>query len=53
MYCLFYFIGIGLSMIIGSKMEGHENRRDKVKWNSLEKQGHESMLSDTRKTCKC
>ena len=26
---LLYFIAIGLSMMIGSKMEEHENRRDK------------------------
>ena len=29
-------------MMIISKMNGHENGRDKVKWNSREKQGHES-----------
>ena len=39
---LLYFIAIGLSMMIGSRMEEHENRRDKEGWNSYEKQGHES-----------
>ena len=27
---LLYFIAIGLCMMIGSRMEGHENMRDKV-----------------------
>ena len=36
---LLYFIAIGLSRMIGSRMEGHENKRDKVGWNSFEKQG--------------
>ena len=29
-------------MMIGYKMEGDENKRDKGGWNSHEKQGHDS-----------
>ena len=39
-------------MMIGFRMDGHENMRDKVGWNSLEKQDHESNPNINRKTCK-
>ena len=39
-------------MMIGFRMDGHENMRDKVGWNSLEKQDHESMPNINRKICK-
>ena len=39
-------------MMIGFRMDGYENMRDKVGWNSLEKQDHESMPNINRKTCK-
>ena len=49
---LFYFIAISLTMMIGFRMDGHENMRDKVGWNSVEKQDHESMPNINRKICK-
>ena len=39
-------------MMIGFRMDGHENMRDKVGWNSVEKQDHESMPNINRKICK-
>ena len=38
--------------MIGFRMDGHENMRDKVGWNSVEKQDHESMPNINRKICK-
>ena len=39
-------------MMIGFRMDGHENMRDKVGWNFVEKQDHESMPNINRKICK-
>ena len=42
---LLYFIAIGLPMMIGSIMEEHRNRRDKVWWNYRENK----VMSQSRK----